>query len=254
MSGPSFVDQLAGFFGGAIFSQLRCRSEAYGICPRPQGKRIHCLIAFLFAWVSWSGPAAVAEQAGRPPRLTFIKEFKGSTPEYLTIAVDTTGAATYEGRTFDEPSHPRALQLSPATTARLFELAARLDYFHSIELEKRKAVANLGLKTFRYEKDGETHQVQFNYTLRQDANELVNWFERIGCVMQHQVALEYAMKYDHLSLPRELLQIKQDLAKKALADPELLVPVLEQIAQNSRYLNVAKNRAQDILRQLEEKR
>ncbi len=169
-------------------------------------------------------------------------------------AVDTTGAATYEGRRLDEPSHPRALQLSPDTTARLFELAARLGYFHSIALESRQAVANLGLKTFRYEKDGATNQVQFNYTLRQDANELVNWFERIGCVMQHQVALEYAMKYDHLGLPRELLQIKQDLAKKALADPELLVPVLEQIAQDSRYLNVAKNRAQDILRQLQAKR
>jgi len=223
-------------------------------CQRPQGKRIHCLIALLFAWVSWLGPAAGAQQAGRLPRLTFTKEFKGSTPEYLAIAVDTTGAATYEGRRLDEPSHPRALQLSPDTTARLFELAARLDYFHSIELESRKAVANLGLKTFRYEKDGETYQVQFNYTLREEANELADWFEKIGCVMQHQVALEYDMKYDPLGLPRELLQIKQDLAKKALADPELLVPVLEQIAQNSRYLNVAKNRAQDILRQLQGKR
>jgi hypothetical protein len=223
-------------------------------CQRLQGKRIYGLIAFLFTWVSFSGPAAMAQQAGRPSRLIFTKEFKGSTPEYLAIAVDTTGAATYEGRSVDEPSHPRALQLSPATTARLFELAARLDNFHSIELENHKAVANLGLKTFRYEKNGETNQVQFNYTLRQEANELVNWFERIGCVVRHQVALEFAMKYDHLSLPRELLQIEQDLANKGLADPELLVPVLGQIAQNSRYLNVAKNRAQDILRQLEGKR
>jgi hypothetical protein len=223
-------------------------------CRRLQGKRIHCLIAFLFAWVSWSGPAVVAEETSRSPRLTFTKEFKGSTPEYLAIAVEATGAATYEGRRFDEPSHPRALQLSPATTSRLFELAARLGYFHSLELENHKGVANPGLKTFRYEKDGETNQVQFNYTLSRDANDLANWFERISCVMQHQVALEFAMKYDHLSLPSELLQIKQDLAHKGLADPELLVPVLEQIAQNARYLNVAKNHAQDILRQLEQKR
>ena len=72
--------------------------------------------------------------------------------------------------------------------------------------------------------------------------------------MQHRVALENAMKYDPLGLPRELLETKQDLAKKALADPELLVPVLEQIAQNSRYLNLAKNRAQDILRHLQGER
>jgi hypothetical protein len=223
-------------------------------CPRPQRKRIHCLVALLFAAACGLGPVAMAQQAGHPPRLTYTKEFKGSAPEYLAITVDTTGAATYEGRRLDEASHPRAMQLSPATTARLFELAARLGKFHSIELESHKEVANIGLKTFRYEKEGETNQVQFNYTLRQDASELADRFERIGCVMQHQVALENGMKYDPLGLPRELQQIKQDLTKKALADPELLIPSLEQIAQNSRYLNVAKNRAQDILRHLQEKR
>jgi hypothetical protein len=222
-------------------------------CRRPQGERIRCLTVLLFAWISWSGPAVAGQQAGRLSQLTFTKEFKGATPEYLAIAVDTTGAATYEGRRLDDPSRPRAMQLSPTTTARLFELAARLHYFQSIELESHKAVANIGLKTFRYEKDGETYQVQFNYTLWKEANELVDWFEKIACVMQHQVALEYAMKYDHLSLPRELLQIKQDLAKRAMTDPELLVPVLEQIAQNTRYLNVAKSRAQDILQQIQDK-
>ena len=220
----------------------------------PQRKLIPWVTAFLFTWVSWSGLGATGQQAGGAPKLTFVKEFKGSTPEYLAITVDATGAATYEGRRLDEPSHSRPMQLSSATTARLFALAARLDNFHSIELENHKAVANLGLKTFRYEKDGETNQVQFNYTLRQDANELENSFEKIVSVMQHQATLEYAMKYDRLNLPRELLQIKQDLANKGLADPELLVPVLEQIVQNPRYLNVAKNRAQDLLRQLEEKR
>jgi hypothetical protein len=211
-------------------------------------------MAILLAGASWLAPATVAQLTDRPPQLTFTKEFKGSTPEYVAITVDTTGTATYEGRRLDETSHPRAMQLSPATTAHLFELAARLGYFHSIELESHKAVANIGLKTFRYEKDGEADQVQFNYTVRPDASELENGFERIATVMQHRVALENGMKYDPLGLPSELLLVKQDLAKKALADPELLVPALQQIAESSRYLNVAKSRAQDILRRLQEKR
>ena len=211
-------------------------------------------MAILFAGASWLAPAVAAQQADRPPRLTYTKEFKGSTPEFVALTVDTTGAATYEGRRLDEPSQPRAAQLSPATTARLFELAARLGNFHSIDLESHKAVANIGLKTFRYEKGGEANQVQFNYTVRPDASELLSAFERIATVMQHRVALENGMKYDPLGLPGELLQIKQDLAKKALADPELLLPALQQIAESSRYLNVAKTRAQDILRRLQEKR
>jgi len=217
-------------------------------CQRPQGEKVRCLMVFLLAWVCGWFPAAGAQQAGHLPRLTFTKVFKGATPEYTAIAVDSTGAATYEGRRLDEPSHPWPLQLSAATTSRLFELAAKLHYFQALELDSHKAVAYLGLKTLRYERDGETNQVQFNYTLREDANELVDWFEGIANVAQHQAALEYAMKYDPLDLPRELQQIKKDLAQKALADPQLLIPTLEQIAQNSRYLNVAKSRAQDILR------
>jgi hypothetical protein len=223
-------------------------------CPRPQGKGIYRLIAFLVAGMCGWCPTTRAQQTGHPPRLVFTKEFKGATPEYLAIAVDTTGAATYEGRRLDEPSRSRPLRLSPATTARLFELAARLHYFQGLELESHRRVANLGWKTLRYEKDGKTNQVQFNYTLRADANELAEWFERIATVAQHRATLEYAMKYDPLDLPRALQQIKKDLAQKALADPQVLAPILAQITQNSRYLNVAKTRAQDILQQIQDKR
>jgi hypothetical protein len=185
--------------------------------------------------------------------LTFTKEFKGAVPEYVAIAVDPAGAATFEGRRLAEPSHPRPLRLSATTTARLFELAAQLGYFHSVDLESHKAVANLGLKTFRYAKDDAVSQAQFNFTLRKEASELLDWFERITCVAQHQAALEYDMKYDHLGLPGELLQLRLDLAKKALVDPELLVPALEQISRGAHYLIVAKRRAQDILQRIQDK-
>jgi hypothetical protein len=54
-----------------------------------------------------------------------------------------------------------------------------------------------------------------------------------------------------LSLPRELLQIQIDLDKRALADPELLVPSLEKIANNPRFLHLAQVRAQTILQRLQ---
>jgi hypothetical protein len=199
-------------------------------------------------------PAPRAQQSEPPPRLVFIREFKGAAPEYLAITVDATGAATYEGRRLDEPPRSRPLQLSAATASRLFGLAARLHYFQGLELESHKRVANLGWKTLRYEKDGKTNQVQFNHTVRAEANELVELFESIGNVAQHRVTLEYAMKYDPLDLPRALRQIQQDLTQKALADPQVLAPILEQIAQNSRYLNLAKTRAQDILQRIQDKR
>lgn len=183
-------------------------------------------------------------------RLTFTKLLKGSSPEYMAIVFDSNGLGTYEGRKLDDPPDPRPLRLSPATTRRLFELAASLNHFKSIDLESHKKVANLGWKTFTYEEGDERNRAEFNYTLRREAQQMTDLFERIASVEQHIVVLEYAIKYDHLSLPRELLQIKIDLDSKALADAELMVPALEQIARNPKFLRLAQVRAQNILERL----
>lgn len=191
------------------------------------------------------------QDSGAPARLTYTKLLKGSTPEFLSISVGTNGDATYEGRKLDDSPSPRLLKLSPATTRRLFQLAEALDNFQSLDLESHKKVANLGLKTFVYEEQGRKNMVEFNYTLRREAQDLVDLFEKISSVEQHIIVLEHAIKYDHLGLPKELLLIQMDLDKRALADPELMVPALEKIVRNPRFLHLAQSRAQGILQRLQ---
>jgi hypothetical protein len=186
-----------------------------------------------------------------PARVTYTKVLKGSIPESLAITVDANGEATYEGRRLNEPSSPRLFQLAPATWQRIFQLAEALRNFESIDLESHKKVANLGLKTFIYEGHGERHQAQFNYTQRREAQELMDLFEKIASVQQHITVLEHAIKYDPLSLPQELLLIQIDLDRRALVDPELMVPALEKIAHNPRFLHLAQVRAQNILQRLQ---
>ena len=197
------------------------------------------------------GSAVLPDQGTGRAKLAYTKVLLGSSPEYLSISVDRAGSGTYDGRKLDDPPHPRPLKLSDATTQKLFELAAALDDFRSVDLESHKRVANLGTKTLTYEEDGQKYQAQFNYSLRREAQELSELFEKIAAVEQHIVVLEYAAKYDHLSLPRELLQIQIDLNNKALADPQLMVPTLDQIARNPRFLHLAQVRAQNILERLQ---
>lgn len=196
-------------------------------------------------------PAAPrAEDGGARSRLTYTKVLEGSAPEYLMITVDSQGEGAYEGRRLADPSSPRPFNLSASTTQELFELCKQLDYFQS-EVESHKKVANLGRKSFVYEQGGRQNRVEFNYTQRREARELTELFEKIGGVQEHIKTLEYAIKYDHLSLPSELRQIQIDLEKKALADPELMVPTLEMIVRNRRFLNIAQARAQDILERIQ---
>lgn len=196
-------------------------------------------------------PAASAHNAPSRARLTYTRTLPGSVPEYMAVSVNSDGFGTYEGRRLNEPSRPRPFRLSEATTRQLFTLAAELDHFRSLDLESHKKVANLGLKTLTYQVGDEKHQSEFNYTLNREAQELTDFFERIGTVERHIITLEYAMKYDHLSLPRELLQIQIDLENKAVADPELMVDTLQQIVRNPRFLHLAQVRAQNILERLQ---
>ncbi len=221
--------------------------------PTTRSSALRPVLPILLAWVGCLSLACSldAQETSSLPRLTYTKVLRGSVPEYLAVTVDSNGSGSYDGRKLDEPSQPRLLRLSFATTRRLFELAAALNHFQSVDLESHKKVANLGWKTLIYERGGQKTQVEFNYTVQREAQNLVDLFEKVSSVEQHVTVLEYAIKYDHLSLPKELLQIQIDLDNKALANAELMVPQLEQIARNPHFLHLAQVQAQNILERLQ---
>ena len=197
-------------------------------------------------------PAAIFPQAADvPAKLTYSRTFKGSTPEYLLITVDSKGSGTFEGRKLDEAPSPRPFQLSAGTTERIFALAGQLHNFQSVDLETHKKVANLGQKILTYQQGEDVNRVVFNYTENRIAQELVDLLEAVGTVEEHIAALEFEMKYDPLGLSQELLQIQIELNSKRLADPEMLIPALEKIAHGSRFLHLAQVRAQQIIERIQ---
>jgi hypothetical protein len=185
-----------------------------------------------------------------PAKLTYSRTFKGSTPEYLLIVVDSRGSGSCEERRLDEAPSPRAFQVSAGTTRHLFALAGELHYFQSVDLDSHRKVANLGEKTLEYQQGREVNRVVFNHTENRVATELVDIFEKVGTVERHVSSLEFQMKYDPLSLSRELLQIQIELNNKSLVEPALMVPTLERIANNSRFLHLAQVRAQEIIERI----
>jgi hypothetical protein len=203
---------------------------------------------FGLGFVAGSYPASILAQAAAvPTKLTYSRTFKGSSPEYLLITVDSNGTGTFEGHKLDETQSPRPFQLSPGTTERIFALAGQLHNFQSIDLDSHKKVANLGLKTLTYQRGEDVNRVVFNYTENRVARELVDIFEAVGTVEEHIAELEFEMKYDPLGLPQELLQIQIELNSKSLADPELLLSTLEKIAHGARFLHLAQERAQQLI-------
>jgi hypothetical protein len=192
-----------------------------------------------------------AQESPSGARITFTKTLKGSTPEYFALTIDASGQGTYDSHKLDDAPAPRPLQISAGTTAQIFSLAASLNHFRAIDLDSHRKVANMGLKTLSFEDGKESNRAQYNYTENRTARHLTDMFEKISSVEEQIGQLEYAMKYDHLSLPEDLLQIQEDLAANNYLEPSLMVPTLEKIVSNSRFMHLAQSRAQDILQKIQ---
>ncbi|MBZ5699953.1 MAG: hypothetical protein LAN18_15560 [Acidobacteriia bacterium] len=178
--------------------------------------------------------------------ITYRRVFKGSSPEFIEIKVSEQGKATYEIRQLGEDPNAEAFDVGPAVRKKLFELSAELNNFAINDLDVRKRIANLGQKTFRYERDSEVHEATFNYTLNASANQLMQIFEGLARQQSDLVILERSVKYDRLGVNDALRQFESDVDHRLLPEPERLLPVLDRIAADSRFVEIARTRARGL--------
>ena len=146
-----------------------------------------CLIgALLFVPAIRANPGAAT--------ITYRRVFKGSTPEFIEIKITGQGAATFDIRQIEEDADPAPFEVGPAVRQKIFELAGELNNFAVTDLDVQKKIANLGQKTFRYERDAEIHEATFNYTLNASANQLMQIFEGLARQQGDLVLLARSIK------------------------------------------------------------
>jgi hypothetical protein len=177
------------------------------------------------------------------PRIVFIKSFPGSTPEYVEIVLDKSGAVSYKEAADDDS--PETFDLDPASTAQFFDLASKLDHF-SHPLESGLKVANMGAKTFRWEDGDKKSEAKFNYSLDDNARILLDWFERISESERLLVEFRRAIRHDKLGVNEALLNIQSSWEHKRLAGPDQFLPLLDQVSKNEIYMHMARERAAEL--------
>jgi hypothetical protein len=180
-------------------------------------------------------------------KLTFRRVFKSSSPEFIEISVlENSDDASYEIRQLDEDPGSAKFQVSSQLRAKMFGLAGELKNFQAQDLDVHRKIANLGEKTFRWERDGEVHEVKFNYTLNSAATQLLQIFEGLARQQELLSLLERRMKYDRLGINDALLQFETDLNRKLLPEPQRALPTLDQIAGDSRFVDIGRQRARNL--------
>jgi len=182
--------------------------------------------------------------------LSYRKIFKDSTPELVEIQVREDGAATCDVRQLDDDPDPRLFEVGRAVVAKIFELAAELNHFRGADLDVKRRIANLGQKTFSYKRGSEAYETTFNYTTNQVATQLMNLFEGLARQQEHLATLERRVRYDRLGLNDALLRLEIDLNRKIIPEPERLLPVLEIIANDTRVIDMARQRARALIERI----
>jgi hypothetical protein len=195
--------------------------------------------------------AAHSVPAPAGAKLTFRRVFKSSSPEFIEIAVrEDSDAAAYEIRQLDEDAGPSPFQVSAGLRTKMFELAAQLNRFQGQDLDVHRKIANLGEKTFKWESGSEVHETKFNYTLNSAAAELLRIFEGLARQQEHFDLISRRMRYDRLGINDALLQFESDLNRSLLPEPQRVLPILDQIAGDSRFVDIARQRARSLAQRI----
>jgi hypothetical protein len=238
------------------------RDAMNGNSPKPAFRiaRISFLVLVVIAAVGFvsSAPAkslaaTAASRAGHPPaastvaKLTFRRVFKESTPEFIEITIaQDADKATYEIRQLEEDPEKLPFEVGASLRAKMFDLAGQMNHFQNQDLDVHRKIANLGEKTFRWEQGAEAHEVKFNYTLNTAATQLLQIFEGLARQQELVALLERRMKYDRLGINDALLQFEADLNRNMLPEPQRALPVLDQIAGNPQFVEIARQRARSL--------
>jgi hypothetical protein len=201
--------------------------------------------ACLVAGATFTAPASSGA------KLTFRRVFKGSSPEFIEVNVrEDSDVATYEIRQLDEDAGASPFQVGAALRAKMFDLAAQLKHFQGQDLDVHRRIANLGEKTFRWESGAEVHETKFNYTLNPAAADLLRIFEGLARQQEHADLITRRMRYDRLGINDALLQFESDLNRSLLPEPQRLLPMLEQIAGDAKFVDIARQRARSLAERL----
>jgi hypothetical protein len=186
--------------------------------------------------------------------------WEAAVPQDYIITVEALGSARYFSRNPTRPDQPEgsgaflpdyqmAFTLSPASQDKIFKLAGQANYFNGNFDYKKHAVASSGTKTLTYADPARHFETTYNWSENSVIDELTKLFTGISASIEHGRKLEFRHRYDKLGLEAELKGMEDEAQNHYLAELQVIAPILKSIAEDSSVLNIARQRARQLLAQ-----
>jgi hypothetical protein len=192
----------------------------------------------------------------RVPTVTFTFNWPSIEPHRYVITIDSSGNAAYQSWMSDATAEqsvagdPYMLKftVSASTRDRIFALVPQLNYFNADFEYRKHRVAATGDKTLAYADPDKQYQTKYNWSENQGIRELTDLFQGISTTIETGRRLERLRRFDPLGLDAELKSLENLAVEHRALELQVIAPVLQQLADDPRVMNIARQSARHILR------
>jgi hypothetical protein len=204
-------------------------------------------VCLLVLWYSLSFSAE-----DTPLKFVWHKAIQQGSIEFYGLELDGKGKGKFNFKKRQEDALEIDFELKPAKVETLLSYFVRADFLNETKnfVSPRK-VADMGLKTVRFENGARKREVTFNYTEDRTMMDIVDFFENLCQQEKSLFEMGLALKYDRLGIPKKLDELERNLTAKRIVEPERFAPVLEKIYRDESLMNLARTEAKKILSKIE---
>jgi hypothetical protein len=206
-----------------------------------------------------TAPTAPAASAPRA-RVTFQLDHTGAMVPRFTLAIEEDGRVSYVaeqavpegaqegGNATSATQHVEQRgELTPATTARIFELARASDRFNVACEALAKNVADMGRKTLRYSGPEGDGSCVYNFSEIKSIATLTQLLQGITMTLDMGRKLDFDHRFDRLGLDEDTSALVETIAQGRAVEVNLIARTLRSIAEDSEVMERVRSRASSLL-------
>jgi len=187
--------------------------------------------------------------AGQFPTVVFNCSRSGAAPPFYSIAVDSTGSATYESLPNSGAPYTMEFLASDTTRTQIFAMIESLKFLRGFGTDPEFNVAS-SIHTLTFTEGGQRNQIQYDATSNTNVHNLTALFERISSTLEFGRRLGIMEQNDPAAIEPEIGRLKEMIDDKQLAELQTLSSILLRIVSDPRISRGSRQQAQLILNRI----
>jgi hypothetical protein len=210
----------------------------------------------LILLVTWPGPAFAqnpnpqVSNRNQFPTITFTSSRSSANPPFYSIAVDSTGNATYQSlpNSVSQSGLPYSVEFSASSVTRtkIFQIAEALNFFKD---NSNEAAGGTGAdsNTLTFSEGPTRNQITYYMSSNPLIQSLTTLFEEISATLEFGRRLSSMAPGNSAEMEPELKRMTQMIQEKRLIELQAVAPVLQQISVNPGVSQTCRQQARSIL-------